>query len=251
MKHENILQRMIRRFQCFYSIYMWKEIVRRFSILGKEILPKKGKNEGNLDFQMWKQGIQNPSRESVVKWLCQDTFFLLNCSSKNGLKSYGTVIAFCSAAERIQGPRGKREFPPLPWYSAIFTCSFRQGRADWGRGGVTPSNVFKFARNLIKGQPCCKRVGNNIFCDLFFSNNSWSIGQNALPPNKRCLRTSLLFGPQGVHFRKIYLYREKLTFGPVSTSLIIWFRQLVTVCSNPRPRFHGLQIQVLSMPLRK
>ena len=41
---------------------------------------------------------------------------------------------------------------------------------DVPNGGVgrrrTP-NVFKFARKLVRRQPCCKRVGNSIFCDFF------------------------------------------------------------------------------------
>jgi len=52
-----------------------------------------------------------------------------------------------------------------------------------GYGGLKPPNIFEFARNLVKRQPCCKRVGISIFCDLLFSNNSWSIGQNILPPS--------------------------------------------------------------------
>ena len=56
-----------------------------------------------------------------------------------------------------------------------------QGCADWGRGGRHAPNIFKFAKKLVKRQPCWKRVGNSNFCDLLFclSNNSWSIGQNA------------------------------------------------------------------------
>ena len=50
-------------------------------------------------------------------------------------------------------------------------------------------NIVKFASKLVKRQPCCKRVGHSIFCDLVFSNNSWSIGQP--PPNRKCLGTSL------------------------------------------------------------
>ena len=127
---------------------MWKEIVRIFSILGKEILPKKGKNEGNLDFQMWKQGIQNPSRESVVKWLCQDTFFLLNCSSKNGLKSYGTFITFCSAAERVQGPQGKKAIPS----SALVFCHlyllFSAGMCRLGAWGCDALKCFQICKKF-------------------------------------------------------------------------------------------------------
>ena len=52
-----------------------------------------------------------------------------------------------------------------------------------GVGVSRPPNIFKFARKLVKRQPCCKKVGNSIFCDLFFfSNNSWSLRQNAPPP---------------------------------------------------------------------
>ena len=48
LKMDNVL------FECFYCKYMWKEIVRKFSIFGKEMLPKKGKKEENLDFRKWK-----------------------------------------------------------------------------------------------------------------------------------------------------------------------------------------------------
>ena len=36
---------------------------------------------------------------------------------------------------------------------------------DGGVGGVTPTNIFNFAKKLIKRQPCWKRVGNSNFCD--------------------------------------------------------------------------------------
>ena len=33
--------------------------------------------------------------------------------------------------------------------------------------------IFKSERELVKRQPCCKKVGNSIFCDFFLiSNNS-------------------------------------------------------------------------------
>ena len=60
-------------------------------------------------------------------------------------------------------------------------------------GGVTSPNTFKFARKLVKSQPCCKRVGHSIFYDLsFFTNNSLSIGQNAPPHIGKCLGVSLI-----------------------------------------------------------
>ena len=59
-----------------------------------------------------------------------------------------------------------------------------QGCPDWDASWRhTPSNIFKFALKLVKRQPCCKRVGNTIFPEVFFfSNNSWPIGQHANPP---------------------------------------------------------------------
>ena len=42
-----------------------------------------------------------------------------------------------------------------------------QGCADGGMGSVAPPSIFKFARKLVKSQPCCKRVGHSNFCDLF------------------------------------------------------------------------------------
>ena len=42
-----------------------------------------------------------------------------------------------------------------------------------GVGGRHAPNIFKFAKTLVKRQPCWKRVGNTTFCDLIFlSNNS-------------------------------------------------------------------------------
>ena len=52
-----------------------------------------------------------------------------------------------------------------------------------GMGDVTPPNIVKCARKLVKVQSCCRRVGHSIFRDLSFSNNGWSIGQT-LPPKK-------------------------------------------------------------------
>ena len=45
MKYESIVLRIIRRFECFNCKYMWKEIVRKFSEFGKDILSKKGKEK--------------------------------------------------------------------------------------------------------------------------------------------------------------------------------------------------------------
>ena len=35
-----------------------------------------------------------------------------------------------------------------------------------GGGAPRPLNIFKFARELVKRQPCCKRVDNSIFCEF-------------------------------------------------------------------------------------
>ena len=47
-----------------------------------------------------------------------------------------------------------------------------------GVGGRHTPNIVKCARKLVKIQSRCKRVGHNIFCDLFLSKNSWSIDQS-------------------------------------------------------------------------
>ena len=84
----------------------------------------------------------------------------------------------------------------------IFDCFpliFRQNHT-FGRdvptegtwGDIAPPNIFKFARKLVKRQPCCKRDGNSIFCDLFLL---VIVGQLVkTPPNRKCLGTSLTFG---------------------------------------------------------
>ena len=41
-----------------YSIFIWKEIVGKFSMFCKEMLSKKGRKEGNLGIRKWKH------------WLC-------------------------------------------------------------------------------------------------------------------------------------------------------------------------------------
>ena len=52
-----------------------------------------------------------------------------------------------------------------------------------------PPNIFKFARKLVKSQPCCKGVGHTIFCDSFQQLRvSWS---NSPSPNRWCLGNSL------------------------------------------------------------
>jgi len=60
-------------------------------------------------------------------------------------------------------------------------CShpLEKGCANGGRRALP--NIFKFARKIVKSQPWCKRVGHSIFYHLFsfFSNNIWSISQNA------------------------------------------------------------------------
>ena len=58
---------------------------------------------------------------------------------------------------------------------------------------VTLPNIFKFARKLVKCQPCCKRAGYSMFRDSFFSSNSRSIGQNVPSPNIDFLGTSLKY----------------------------------------------------------
>ena len=40
-------------------------------------------------------------------------------------------------------------------------------------GGIMPPNISKFARRLVKSQPCCKRVDHNISVTFSFSNTSW------------------------------------------------------------------------------
>ena len=48
-------------------------------------------------------------------------------------------------------------------------CNKVVKRRDVPTGGMGAScspTVFKFARKLVKRQPCCKRVDNSIFCDL-------------------------------------------------------------------------------------
>ena len=57
------------------------------------------------------------------------------------------------------------------FYTHLFPGMCRLGAS----GGVKPPNIFKFARKLIKRQPCCKRIVKSIFCDLFFLSNK--VGQ--------------------------------------------------------------------------
>ena len=49
MKYESFLQRIMRCLKCFYCKYKWKEIVRKFSELGKEILPKTRKKRRKVE----------------------------------------------------------------------------------------------------------------------------------------------------------------------------------------------------------
>jgi len=86
----------------------------------------------------------------------------------------------------------KTKGPPDNWYqNQMHEMEAVMCRME-GHGGRHATNIFKFARKLVKSQPCCKReLATVLFCDFFcFSKNSWSIGQNA-PPNRRYLGTSL------------------------------------------------------------
>ena len=72
--------------------------------------------------------------------------------------------------------------------SALF--SDRQGYANGGHGGITPPNIFKFVKKLVKSLLCCKTVGHNIFL----------VGQLVKPPlNRKCLGISLLRENHKIH----------------------------------------------------
>ena len=72
-------------------------------------------------------------------------------------------------------------------FFAIFSA-FSQGCADWGRGGHHAPTIFKFTKKLVKGSHAGRELATIISVIVFFlSNNSWSIGQNAPSPNRRCL----------------------------------------------------------------
>ena len=47
-----------------------------------------------------------------------------------------------------------------------------------GASRPPPPNIFKFTRKLVKSQPCCKRVGHNIFCVLLLVT---IVGQSVKP----------------------------------------------------------------------
>ena len=65
-------------------------------------------------------------------------------------------------------------------------------------GGVEGHHSLTIFSNLQESWSKGSRAARELvtvfmFDDLFFlRNNSWSIGQNALPPNRRCLGTSLV-----------------------------------------------------------
>ena len=89
----------------------------------------------------------------------------------------------------------------------ITTPLLHLGMCRWGWcGGRHAPNSVKCARKLVKIQSCCRRVGHSIFRDcIFFSKNSWSIGQT--PPNGKCLSKSLIrsqFKLTGYFFTNIY-----------------------------------------------
>ena len=64
----------------------------------------------------------------------------------------------------------------------------KQECADGGWGRRHAPNLFKFAIKLIK-KSVSHAAGElaTVYSVTFFSNNSWSIGQNAPSPKERCL----------------------------------------------------------------
>ena len=61
----------------------------------------------------------------------------------------------------------------------------KKGCAD---EGITPPNIVKIARKLIKIQPCCKRNGHGIFRELFLSVTVVGQMDKVPPPQWRVLR---------------------------------------------------------------
>ena len=68
----------------------------------------------------------------------------------------------------------------------------KQGCADWGRGGVAHPILSNLQESWSKSSHAARELAI-VFSVTFFSNNSWSIHQNAPPPPSRgCLGTSLV-----------------------------------------------------------
>ena len=65
-------------------------------------------------------------------------------------------------------------------------------------GASHPCDVFKFARNLVKSQPCYKRFGHSIVLDFFLVTIVGPMVKTP-PPSGMCLRTSL-GGGRGAKF---------------------------------------------------
>ena len=127
---------------------------------------------------------------------------------------------------------GGGTFGTTPIRTAWLCCHIHQGCANWGRGGHHAANIFKSARKVANWQPCCKRVGNSILCDLFLATIAGQLVKRHPPPQQKFYRnithlSILLEVPQ-----------------PNSNPFLILFgrtRKLILVrtggtCSPPPPR---------------
>ena len=71
--------------------------------------------------------------------------------------------------------------------------AFSQGCADWGRGGRHAPICSNLQKSWSKGSHAGRELATIISVILFFfSNDSWSIGQNAPPPQQKVFGTLLL-----------------------------------------------------------
>ena len=77
-------------------------------------------------------------------------------------------------------------------YQGSFTIN-EAGMCEWGIGGMAPLIFSNLPESWSKvshaGRELATALSVTLF--LFFGSNSWSIGQNAPPPNGECLGTAL------------------------------------------------------------